>query len=192
MEVVEVMGFCCTTHHSITPLLHFAFALARFNFPQRQTIHHVLFVSQPLRATPTPNQSSWSRSVRCASGLIAHLTPFSLAAATSANPGPAASAPHRFRSCRLGGGIDNRRDVDGVRITLQEQSPRRVREHRDIRILHRANDPPRHIRLGKRESGMDGGDDIVELSQDVVGKIEGAVAEDVAFHPAKSRKFSYP
>ena len=49
-----------------------------------------------------------------------------------------------------------------------------------MRILHRANNPAGHVRFRERERGVDGGDDVIELRQDVVGKIKRTVAEDVA------------
>ena len=43
----------------------------------------------------------------------------------------------------------------------------------------------RHLRFGQSESGMDRGDDVIELGQDFVVEIERAVAEDVAFDAGK-------
>jgi len=58
-------------------------------------------------------------------------------------------------------------------------------QHGDVRILHRADDPSRHVRFGKGEGGMHGGDDVIQLSQDFVGKIKRAIAEDVALDPGE-------
>src|SRR2546421_598880 len=52
---------------------------ARSIFPSGRQFITSVFVSQPLRATPIPNHKSRKRSVRWASGLITHFTPFSLA-----------------------------------------------------------------------------------------------------------------
>src|SRR5438132_1532403 len=74
-----------TTHHSITRLLHYSAppprlaASAASIFPNGKQFITSSFVSQPLRATPTPNHKSCSRSARWASGLITHLTPFCFA-----------------------------------------------------------------------------------------------------------------
>ena len=60
-----------------------------------------------------------------------------------------------------------------------------MRQHRDERIAHRADDAAGHVGFGKRESGMDRGDDVIEFRENVVGKIERTVAENIALHSSK-------
>ena len=46
----------------------------------------------------------------------------------------------------------------------------------------------RHLRFGQVENGMDRGDDVIELRQNFVRKIERAVAQDVAFDSGEEPK----
>src|SRR3954463_13141051 len=65
----------------VTPADH----RSRFRFnsasilPNGKVLTTSAFVSHPLRAAPMPNCKSCNRSVRCASGSITHVTPFSFA-----------------------------------------------------------------------------------------------------------------
>ena len=51
----------------------------------------------------------------------------------------------------------------------------------DMLIFHRADDPIGHLLLVRAESGMDGGDDIVQFRKEGVGEIEFSAFQDVAF-----------
>src|SRR4051794_39860526 len=61
-------------------------------------------------------------------------------------------------------------------------------EYGDERVLHRTNDPPRHFRFRQIEDGMDGGDGEIQICQHVVAKIQGTIAQDVAFDPGEKTK----
>ena len=123
-------------HCSTAPILHYFRSRLRFNsisiLPSGRQLTTSAFVSQPLRAMPIPNRTSCKRSVRCASGLITHFTPFSFA-----------SGHHRqSRSSRFGAAFNsthvpfaaaasNTAGISIVRLALQKQSPARMPENGD-------------------------------------------------------------
>src|ERR1700682_818678 len=56
-----------------------------------------------------------------------------------------------------------------------------MRQHGYERIAHRANNAPGHIRFRESESGVHRGYHVIKFREDIVVKIELAVAEDIAF-----------
>src|SRR5438067_1135888 len=91
------------------------------------------FVSQPFRAMPTPNHKSCNRSVRCASGLITHLTPccfasghqrqsrssrFGAALSSIQVPVAAAGSSTAGISTRYGSRFNNNRPVGCPRMVM--------------------------------------------------------------------------
>ena len=67
-----------------------------------------------------------------------------------------------------------------------------MRQHGDVRIADRANDPARHFRLRQIEGRMHRCDDVIETSQRFIVEIERAVAQDVAFDTGKEAKIFEP
>ena len=80
------------------------------------------------------------------------------------------------------GGLQDGRDVDGIRLSREQHPPGRMTKDGDERILHRANDAPRHLRFRQAENGMHGSHRVIQFSQNLVTEIERAVAQDVALH----------
>ena len=63
-----------------------------------------------------------------------------------------------------------------------------VSDDLDMPVLHGTADASSLVLLGERESGVDAGDDPVQLCEDVVRVVELAVAEDVHFAPGQERE----
>ena len=117
-----------------------------------------------------------------ASGLMAHLTPSSLACFHKRQ-----SMSSRY-GCALismillvfGGGFDDGGHVDRVAFAFQQQPARRMRQHRDPRMRQRLADALGHASAGMLKPLMHGGDDVIEQRQRLVVEIERAVGQDVA------------
>ena len=82
---------------------------------------------------------------------------------------------HAERACLLQHGIH----VDGVRITRQQETPRRVAEDGEMRVVERAEDALGHPGLVHGEPGMYRPDDEIEAGEQVFVVIERAVGKDV-------------
>ena len=73
-------------------------------------------------------------------------------------------------------------------LALEQPPAGRMAEHVDPRTLERAQDAVGHLRLILREVRVHRGDDDVELGEAVVGEVEPAVGEDVAFDAGEQRQ----
>ena len=79
------------------------------------------------------------------------------------------------------GRVDDRGDVERIRLALQDPAPGRVAEDVDMRVLERAQQPVGHLLVILIERGVHRGDDEIERGEAVVGQVERAVRLDVAF-----------
>ena len=105
--------------------------------------------SQPLRAMPAPSRKKPACSLRCASGLMTHLTPLRLAAghnrqSMSNRRGLLFSSIH-CPCCRAG--VNHRIHIYRVGLAFQKQPARRVRNHMHIFIFRRTHQPLRVLRF---------------------------------------------
>src|SRR5207248_1863606 len=82
-------------------------------------------------------------------------------------------------------GIENFWNINLVRLAFQKQTARRMCQHAHERIFHRANHASGHVRFAQTKSRMNGSNDVIELRQNFIGKIEGAVPKNVAFDSSK-------
>lgn len=80
-----------------------------------------------------------------------------------------------------GGAINNPRVIEGVAIAFQKKSPGGMAEHGDVFVFHGAADADCHFFLIGIPEIVDRGDGEIEAGEDVIGKIEGAVHEDIDF-----------
>src|SRR5438876_9596660 len=64
-----------------------------------------------------------------------------------------------------GRGLEHRRNVDQIRIALQEEPPGQMAENGDERIFHCANDSLGHLRFRESENGVNRGYRQVRLRQ---------------------------
>lgn len=81
----------------------------------------------------------------------------------------------------LGGAIDDFFDIEGVGVALEEESTGEVSEHGDVGVFHGFDEAAGHFVFGKVKDVVDGGDAVVELGEEGVVEIEGAVFEDIDF-----------
>ena len=70
--------------------------------------------------------------------------------------------------------------IHRVAFAREQQAAGEVAEHGDVRIRDGADDALGHLGLREVEDGVHGGDDVIELREDFVGKVERAVVQDVA------------
>ena len=68
--------------------------------------------------------------------------------------------------------IQNFWNVKGVGFPVEEEATRGMAQTGDIFILHGADDAIGHLFFIGAESGMDGGDDIIEFGKEGIWKIE--------------------
>ena len=76
------------------------------------------------------------------------------------NPGPSS-----------GCSIENLRNVQGVGFPIEEEATRRMAQTGDIFILHGVDDAIGHLFFVRAESGMNGGDDVIEFGKEGIWKI---------------------
>lgn len=88
----------------------------------------------------------------------------------------------------LGGAVDNLLVVDRVGFALEEEATRQVADHVNVWVLHGANDAGGHLGFGQGKGAVHRGDGVVELGEDGVVKVEGAVLEDVHFGSCEKSK----
>ena len=122
-------------------------------------------VSQPLRAAPMPNQRYCKSRGVMRVGIDRALHAFLLG---QRPPAPVHVEPARIAvqlddRAGLGGGLDDRGDIDGIAFARKQQPPGEMAEHGDVRIFDRADDAPRHLRLRQIEDGVHAGHAVVEL-----------------------------
>ena len=79
-------------------------------------------------------------------------------------------------------------DVEGVGLAFSKQPARQVSDEVDVGILDRADDALGHHVLGLFETGVDRGDDAVDLAQGFVVVVHSSVRKDVHLHPAEDLK----
>jgi len=72
-------------------------------------------------------------------------------------------------------------EIDRVGCPFSNQPPRRVSDRIHMRILYGANDARSHFSLRLIEARVYRRNNPVELSQNIIGKIERAVALDINF-----------
>ena len=77
-------------------------------------------------------------------------------------------------------GVDDRFDVDRVRLALQDPPAGRMAEDVDVRVLDGAQQAVGHLLPILVERGVHRGDHEVERGEAVVGEVERAVGLDVA------------
>ena len=150
-------------------------------------------VNQPLRAISIPNQRSCRLRTECASGLMAHRTPCSLASFQNRQ-----SISNRrgfaFNSMNvpvLGGRFDDFPKVHLVRLPRQQQAPGRMAQDRYVSVFHCANDAPRHLFLRQRERSVHAGNDVIQLSQNLIRKVQVAVLQNVAFDAGENLELGF-
>ncbi len=84
-----------------------------------------------------------------------------------------------------GRSVENLWNVQGVGFPVEEEAPRRMAQAGDIFILHGVDDAISHLFFVRAESGMNGGDDIIEFRKERIGKIEFSAFQDVTFGPGE-------
>jgi hypothetical protein len=94
-------------------------------------------------------------------------------------------AVHLDRDPRLGGGIEHRLDVARDRRSRQDVAAEGVSPDLEERVPHRAHEPSRHVARIEAVAVVDAGDHDVEPREYRVGKVERAVAQDVALGAAE-------
>jgi hypothetical protein len=80
---------------------------------------------------------------------------------------------------QLSGAVEDGGGVEGEGLAAQDEAAGGVAEDADVRILDGAQDAFGRLFAGLFEVGVNAGDDDVHLREDIVGKIERAVFEDV-------------
>ena len=61
-----------------------------------------------------------------------------------------------------------------------------MRQDRDESIFHRANDALGHLRFGQIKNRMNGRDHEIQFGQNLIVKIEFAIAKNIALHSCKN------
>src|SRR5207237_2196097 len=87
-----------------------------------------------------------------------------------------------------GGLLDDRVDVDRVRLSREQQSTSRMGENGQERIIERAQHALCHCRTIHAEARMDRADHVIELREQLGVIVETTVSENVGFDSLEDAK----
>ena len=85
-------------------------------------------------------------------------------------------------------GGDDPCHIDIVGLALADEAPGRMGKDGEMRPVHRAQDALSLLLTRQVELAVDGGDDEVELAQDVVRQVELSVFENIDLDPLQQRE----
>src|SRR5207245_9421668 len=85
-----------------------------------------------------------------------------------------------------GGGLENCGEVESVSVTAKQKPAGGMSDDRDVRVPNCLQQTRSHFLGSLVEVGMNAGDDQVHLFEHRIGKIEGAVGEDIYFNSGEN------
>ena len=86
------------------------------------------------------------------------------------------------------GGVPNDAEhVDIVGLPVGDQPAEGVGEDRKVRVVHRPQDALGLLGAAEIEPAVDGADDEVEIAENVIGKIEASILENIDLDPFQQR-----